>query len=106
MDNDQARHKDTCSRSDASNIVSGKPKLWKEWRGNISKEKYLEANKKARRVVYHAKCKAKKGEDLERLCGGIIWNVICLRSERGYQKLSRWAVHKKLWWCVGSQWWR
>ena len=39
-------------------VVSGKGKLWKEWKqGKISKKKYLETKKKASRTVYQAKCK-------------------------------------------------
>ena len=56
-----ARHKETwCWNYN----ISEKRKLWKEWKqGNTSKEKYLEAKKKARRAVYQAKFKAEKKDD-------------------------------------------
>ena len=39
-------------------VVSGKGKLWNEWKqGKISKTKYLERKKKSSRTVYQAKCK-------------------------------------------------
>ena len=36
-------------------------KIWEEWKqGNKSKEKYLEAKKKAKKAAYQAKCKAER----------------------------------------------
>ena len=50
----QARHGEMCWwNHGASNSVNKKGKLWKEWKkGNVSKEKYLEAKKRAKRAVY------------------------------------------------------
>ena len=39
-------------------VVSGKGKLWKEWKQEkISKKKFLETRKKVIRTAYHTKCK-------------------------------------------------
>ena len=49
------------------------------------KEKYLEANQKARTAIYKAKFKKEKKS--ETLYGGIIRKVICLRLQRDRPKL-------------------
>ena len=44
---------------DVINVIKEKRRLWKEWKkGNCSKERYTEAKRNARRVVYEAKTKA------------------------------------------------
>ena len=51
------------------------------------KEKYLEANQKARTAIYKAKFKVERKKKSETLYGGIIRKVICLRLQRDRPKL-------------------
>ena len=56
--------------------------------GNASKEKYLEAKKKARRAFYVAKCKRER-KRFGNVTRGMIKNVMCLRLGRGCQNMVR-----------------
>ena len=78
------RHKQTWWwNDDVSNGVSEKRKLWEEWKqGNTNKEKYLEVQQKAKRIVYQAKCKKERKrfgnvvQQDDQKCDGI--ETICL----------------------------
>ena len=59
---------------------------WKQW--HTSKDQYLEAKKKVRRLFNRPNVK-QKVKDLEILPRGMIRNVICLSLQRGWSKLIR-----------------
>ena len=65
-----SRYEETCWwNNNASNGVSEKLELGKEWKQrNKSKEKYLEAKKKAESAVYQAKCKPQR-----KIFGKVMW---------------------------------
>ena len=65
-----SRYEETCWwNNNASNGVREKLELGKEWKQrNKSKEKYLEAKKKAESAVYQAKCKPQR-----KIFGKVMW---------------------------------